>query len=231
MAEERHKGTGNSECQEFNASLGAFLDGEENPSIRRHAEHCSSCGSLLADLELIRSSAKDLPLESPSPRVWSNIRANLAEEGFFHNHESFWKKWVARISLVPSPAPVAALAFALVLAVVLVSRGDLSRKMTPSPSPAPVATSVAPIGLSSVQANLIHTVQQMEESYRARQATLDPSAKQIYEQGLASLNNSIHECLDSLQKQPNNMLAREYLMQAYAQKAEILASALEYGGR
>lgn len=232
MAEERHR-SGNSGCQEFDANLAAFLDGEENTHVRKHAEQCSSCRSLLSDLELIRSAARDLPLESPSPRVWSNIRASLAQEGFFHEHQSFWRKWIAQVSLVTSAAPVAALAFALILAVILIFRGDVQRNGSLSPAPASVtaSASVVPVGLTGVQANLVRTVQEMEENYRTRESLLDPSAKHTYQRGLASLNNSIQECLDSLQKQPNNMLAREYLMHAYAQKAEVLASALEYGGR
>ncbi|MEJ2008270.1 MAG: hypothetical protein P8Z30_08970 [Acidobacteriota bacterium] len=196
-----------------------------------HAEKCSSCRSLLDDLESIRSVAGELPLESPPPRVWSNVRANLAQEGFFRDQESFWRRWFGQASLLTGAAPVAALALALVLAVILIFRGDIQKNVSPSTSPPPVTTAIAPVGLTSVQANLVHTVQQMEENYRAREGSLDPSAKQIYQRGLDSLNSSIHECLDSLQKQPNNMLVREYLMKAYAQKAEVLASALEYGGR
>ncbi len=230
MAEERGKEHERFDCQEFSESLKAYLDGEETRDIRAHAEHCSSCGCLLDDLEFIRSVAKDLPLESPSPRVWSNIRATLDQEGFFHKRESFWRKWTRGASFVPGRAPVAALALALVLAIMLVYKGDLRKGVNSNPASTRV-TATVPLGLSSVQTNLVHTVQAMEESYKAREGLLDPSAKQVYQAGLASLDSSIHECLDSLQKQPHNILVREYLMQAYAQKAEVLASALEYSGR
>lgn len=231
MPEERPEQNRKYGCQEFNASLAAYLEGEENSDLRSHAEQCSACGSLLDDIEVIRSSAKGLPLESPSPRVWSNIRATLDQEGYFRGQESAWRRWTGRIVLGPRMAPVAALAFALVLAVVLLLNGDLHQKVNRAPTLAPVAESTAPAGLSDVQTNLIHTVRGMEENYKAREASLDPSAKQVYQAGLASLDSSIQECMESLQKQPENMLVREYLMQAYAQKAEVLASALEYGGR
>ncbi len=230
MAEERGKGHERFDCQEFDESLMAYLEGEEARDIRAHAEHCSSCGGLLDDLEFIRSTAKDLPLESPSPRVWSNIRATLDQEGFFRTRESFWRKWTRGSSFVPGRAPAAALALAIVLAIMLVYKGDIRKRVNSNPAPTRVAATV-PLGLSSVQTNLVHTVQAMEESYKAREGLLDPNAKQVYQAGLASLDNSIHECLDSLQKQPHNILVREYLMQAYAQKAEVLASALEYSGR
>ena len=218
-------------CQEFEASLAAYLDGEGPADVRRHAEQCQSCGAILGDLEVIRSVVTDWPLESPSPRVWSNIRATLAQEGVFRQPESWWRRWFTPFSLVPRTAPAAALAFALMLAVILVFKGDNHPPGVQQPVQTPAVASIAPAGLTVVQTNLVRTVQAMEANYKAREALLDPSAKQIYQAGLASLNNSIQECLDSLQKQPHNMLVREYLMQAYSQKAGVLASALEYGGR
>ena len=231
MREERPEPNRKFDCQEFNANLAAYLEGEENSDLRSHAEQCSACGILLDDMEAIRSAARELPLESPSPRVWSNIRATLAEEGYIHEQESFWQRWAGRITFGPRMAPVAALAFALTLAIILLFHGDIRQNFNRGPALSPVAESASPVSLSDVQTNLIRTVEGMEENYKAREATLDPSAKQVYRAGLASLDNSIQECMESLQKQPENMLAREYLMQAYAQKAEVLASALEYGGR
>jgi hypothetical protein len=231
MAEERQKESGNFGCQEFDRNLAAYLEGEASADVPVHAEQCSSCGALLDDLDFIRAAAKDMPLESPSPRVWSNIRATLAEEGLIRERKSFWQRWVPSPSLVPRSAPAAALVFALMLAVMMLFRGGIYRNGSQKPAPTPAVATAVPAGLSGVQLNLARTVKAMEENYRAREATLDPSAKRVYQAGLASLNNSIQECLDSLQKQPNNILVREYLMQAYAQKAGVLASALEYGGR
>jgi|YelNatPaOPRAMG01_1025707.scaffolds.fasta_scaffold131419_2 hypothetical protein len=231
MREERQESNRKFGCQEFDANLAAYLEGEENSDLRSHAEECSACGILLDDIEAIRSAARELPLESPSPRVWSNIRATLAQEGYIREQESFWQRWAGRITFGPRMAPVAALAFALTLAIVLLFHGDIQQNVNPAPALPSVAERATPVSLSDVQTNLIRTVQGMEENYKAREASLDPSAKQVYAAGLASLDSSIRECMESLRNQPENMLAREYLMRAYAQKAEVLASALEYGGR
>lgn len=231
MGEERQEQSGVLGCQEFDLRLAAFLEGEASPDVSAHAEQCSSCGALLGDLQMIQDAAKDVPLESPSPRVWSNIRATLAEEGLIREQKSFWRRWVPSVSLVPRSAPAAALGFALMLAIIMLFKGDIQRNGGQNPAPTPAVATAVPTGLSGVQLNVAKTVAAMEENYKASEASLDPSAKQVYRAGLTSLDNSIQECLDSLQKQPHNMLVREYLMQAYAQKAEVLASALEYGGR
>jgi hypothetical protein len=232
MAEERKKETGSFGCPEFDTNLPAFLEGEKSADVRTHAGQCPPCGSLLADIESIRVAARDLPMESPPPRVWSNIRAALAEEGLIRGRQSFWRRWTSSVSLVPRSAPAAALAFALVLAVIMIFKGDLQKNGNRNPALNPVTISnTVPVGLLGVQSNLARTVKEMEANYHTYEASLDPSAKRVYQAGLTSLNNSIQECLDSLQKQPHNTLVRDYLMQAYAQKAEVLASAMEYGGR
>jgi hypothetical protein len=231
MEEEKRKQRAVVGCQEFDLKLAAFLEGEASADVSTHAEQCSSCGSLLSDLQLIRASAKDMPLESPPPRVWSNIRARLAEEGIIREQKSFWRRWVPSVSLVPRSATSTALALALMLAVMMLFKGDIQKVGSQKPVATAVVATAVPVGLSAVQSNLARTVEAMEENYKAHEASLDPSAKQVYRAGLTSLDNSIHECLDSLHKQPHNILVREYLMQAYAQKAEVLASAMEYGGR
>lgn len=232
MTEETRKQAGSFGCREFNANLAAYLEGERHDEVRLHGEECSYCGSLLDDLESIRGAARDLQMESPSSRVWSNIRATLVEEGLIRERQSFWRRWISSVSLVPRTAPAAALAFALMLAVIMVFKGDIENNGSRNPALTPATiSSTGPADLLGVQSNLVRTVQAMEENYKSHEASLDPSAKRVYQAGLASLDNSIHECVDSLQKQPHNTLVRDYLMQAYAQKAEVLASALEYGGR
>ena len=68
-------------CTQFDAELEAYLEGEVRPFVASHAQECSSCSAVLADLQSIRAAARDLPQEEPSPLVWANIRTSLAAEG------------------------------------------------------------------------------------------------------------------------------------------------------
>ncbi len=232
MIEDRREENLKSSCKEFQANLEGYLERQAESGLPPHATECVACGSLLADLTLIQSAARTWPLETPAPRVWSNIRATLEAEGYFRQKRSLWERGFAPFRLFSSAAPVGALVFLMIFAVFLLTRGDLYRRSQPvSSSPAVVATSMAPAALTTVEQNLVQTVEGMEKSYKAREAYLDPSSQKTYERGLTSLDSSIHECLVSLQAQPQNTLARRYLMQAYSEKADILASALEYNGR
>jgi hypothetical protein len=78
---------------------------------------------------------------------------------------------------------------------------------------------------------LERVVDELEETFRAREASLAPDLKATYDNSLISLDTSIRECSDSLEREPGNSLAHEYLLAAYSQKAEVLSSALEFAER
>jgi hypothetical protein len=78
---------------------------------------------------------------------------------------------------------------------------------------------------------LERVVHELEETFRAREGSLAPDLKATYENSLISLDASIRECSDSLEREPDNSLAHEYLLAAYSQKAEVLSSALEFDER
>jgi hypothetical protein len=78
---------------------------------------------------------------------------------------------------------------------------------------------------------LARVVSDLERDFRANEASMAPDLKATYDKSLVSLDGSIQECLDSLQQEPGNTLAHDYLLTAYTRKAEILSSALEFEGR
>ena len=96
-----------------------------------------------------------------------------------------------------------------------------------SPAVAQMASAM-PAGEDSA---LAHVVSDLESSFRANEASMAPDLKATYEKSLVSLDGSIQECLDSLQHEPRNTLAHDYLLTAYTRKAEVLSSALEFEGR
>jgi len=55
--------------------------------------------------------------------------------------------------------------------------------------------------------------------------------KATYRKGLESLDASIEECRASVEREPGDTLARQYLVAAYTQKAEVLATALQFDVR
>jgi hypothetical protein len=219
-------------CAQFAAELEAYGEGEARPFILAHSQDCAPCGALLADLQSIREIARELPGEEPSPVVWANVRASLAAEGAFDATVSGWRQilsWPILQHAVPLGV-LAALVFlgsALTLPSRSIERWAGSDELANSPVVARIASAM-PTGEDGA---LARVVSDLENNFRANEASMAPDLKATYEKSLVSLDGSIHECLDSLQHEPRNTLAHDYLLTAYTRKAEVLSSALEFEGR
>jgi len=216
-------------CAQFDAELEAYLEGDARPFIPSHAQDCARCGALLADFQAIREAARDLPEEEPSRVVWANVRARLEAEGAFGVPVSGWRQILAW-RVFPHAVPLGILATLVILGSLLTLR-DVQRwgNLQGAADSSAVASiaSVLPAG----DVALAHVVSDLERSFRANEASMTPDLKATYEKSLVSLDGSIRECLDSLQHEPRNTLAHDFLLTAYTRKAEVLSSALEFDGR
>jgi hypothetical protein len=212
------------ECDRFELELEAYMEGEIKPSVPAHLSECVFCKVVFEDLIALRTAARELPLEEPSPVVWANIRAQLSAEGAFAEKAGVWG-WIWQLDFLRRPVPVAAFACMLALGCWLTA----PRNNTQLESAASLAASAgeSTVVRSMAWSGLEKAVRELEEAFKAREATLAPDVKATYEHSLNSLDASIRECNDSLQREPGNSLAHEYLFAAYSQKAEVLSSALE----
>lgn len=215
-------------CDRFELELQACLEGENPPFAQAHTRECAFCRVLLDDLEALRTAARELPLENPSPAVWANIRAQLAAEGAFAEKAGAWN-WFWQLDFLRHPLPVAAFACVLAFGCWLTAPRDY-----PAPERAPAltysegGTAVRSTAFMGDSAALERAIRELEVAFKAREGSLAPDVKATYENSLTSLDDSIRECSDSLQREPGNSLVHEYLYAAYSQKAEVLSSALEY---
>jgi hypothetical protein len=218
-------------CSQFDDELEAYLEGEARPFIASHSQDCVPCGALLADLQAIRQAARDLPLEEPSRVVWANVRARLEAEGVFSPPASGWRQ-IMSWRMFPHAVPVGVLAVLVFLGSFLtlpssrIQRWGGSDEAVGSPAVAQITSSPAGEDVA-----LARVVSDLEGNFRANEASMAPDVKATYEKSLVSLDGSIRECLDSLQHEPRNTLAHDYLVTAYTRKAEVLSSALEFDGR
>ncbi len=213
-------------CRLFDLELAAYLEGEDRPALVTHVEECPFCYSILKDLEGIRSAGSEMPLEEPPTRIWTHIRASLIAEGIIRQPEPFWRRWLQgwpAAAGLHNPVAVAALGCLTVLGIGLLKRSSV----LVSGSGGHTARNVDLGDVTSAAAAL----GSMETSYQAQAVSFEPSLKETYQKSLDSLDVEIHECLNSVKQQPDNSLAREYLLAAYEQKAHVLESALDFEGR
>jgi hypothetical protein len=73
------------ECNEFEAMLARWMNGERQPAMQAHLDQCSRCGSLLTDLEAIRVASRDLAADAEPPtRLWPALLSQLRAEGLIY---------------------------------------------------------------------------------------------------------------------------------------------------
>jgi hypothetical protein len=230
MTEERYLKT--AACYQFDIELADCLEGEAKPHVDDHARQCARCGAILADFQQIVALSRQLPPAEPHATIWARVRATLATEGIIHEPAGFLERWLGQLRLAPNPIPLGALGCLAILATLLMGTPAVpDHGETPEGPVTLNAMNSVPIQSASLDSDLSRTIRELENSYNSRARSLDPSVKDTYEKSLRSLNSSIRECRDSLRREPSNALAREFLFTAYTQKAEVLASALEFDVR
>jgi hypothetical protein len=223
-------------CNEFASQIDEWLRGERTAAARTHARECADCRGMADDFSAIANTARDWSLEdvAPSPRLWNSIRAQLQEEGLIGD--------AARhpAPAVP-PAPQIRISnpgwFAGWFA------GALRPALAGGYLAILIAASVLFVGPSGKQINDSQWLARTQRSIKPLNTELDSAENAVFtnlartspvviaslHENLAILDNDIALCEKSVREEPENELARDYLYQAYEQKADLLARMADRG--
>ncbi|HEV2196599.1 MAG TPA: hypothetical protein VGR55_13525 [Candidatus Acidoferrum sp.] len=188
-------------------------------TVRGHVAGCRECQGYIADLETIVSAAQELPAEvEPPSRVWVALRTRLELEGVIKKP----------VTAAPATEPVSwwsgfgqlfrgrALA-TLTVGAVLAAAAVLQLLQTPEHSFLPGIEAVA------------KQVNQQEVDLRNMHLAGGSPVDTALEQNLQEIDSFIADCERHLKEAPQDELAREYLADAYQQKAELLAAMMDRG--
>jgi hypothetical protein len=212
-------------CAELQEVLPELIEGEREAELQAHLRSCQECAELVSDLRAIADQGRTLQAsEEPPARVWQSIEAQLRREGLIrdsHPERPFLvvgsrRRWSPAIWFVPAAA-------ALLLGVAFLLR----------PANPPIAQHPTP-ATSAQQpevANSADTVADVDSTDDS--ALMDevqkhaPAMTAAYRENLQRVNTYISDAQESLQRNPNDDDAKQYLMQAYEQKAMLYDMALD----
>jgi len=218
-------------CTRSQEDIQALIDGNGDGALgpiraaelEQHLERCDACRALERDLRRIRDVADTLGDPAPPDHVWLQIAGRLRQEGRVHDQ----------------PAPIAtnrlqhvwlAIAAALVLAV----GASLVLLMPQFTLPPPGATAQQGNagGADAVQSGvedlrqaerlLQSGVAKLKEGLGSDEAALPASVAVTLDHNLQILDQAIAESSDALQKEPQNIAARNSLFDALQRKISLL---------
>jgi len=209
-------------CSECHRVLPESIEGQRNAELEAHLTSCVACSELVEELNVIARQAAALrEADEPSPRVWNMIEAELRREGVIHPPQprrswlpAFGSGWRPVAWLAPVAAALIAGA-AFLLNPRPTTNSDQAKQVIESP--AVVATG------GKLQAKRPAAEDQQILDAVALQA---PMMKASYEANLNSVNAYIRDAELSVQQDPYDQEARQYLMEAYEQKAMLYDMAL-----
>jgi len=213
------------QCHELENILLHEPDGAMPPAVSQHLEGCAECRALAADLEAIRLGALELPAEEEPPaRVWARVLLQLEAEGLIRGPQFEQAPRRTTVwSLFLRPAFAGSLLGILLLAAGwagLRSRSNVSNfTATEQPAIQPMQPE------ESIQEASLNASETSIESLQQ----LDPNVQAVFKRDLTVVDNAISMCEKSVREQPENDLARESLNDAYQQKAQLLAVAMDRG--
>jgi hypothetical protein len=213
-------------CVELQASLAEMEDGStaaHTSQQRSHLKTCPECSALVAELNLIASTAIELRgANEPSPRVWNSIEIALRHEGLIRPQRasrsllpSFSSRWAwARWAL-----PVAA---ALLITVgVYVRQHSLATQLADNMAKPVVSGNVSGDVSDTAVAGL------NDDDLLQEVAQMSPAMQAQYADNLRHVNDYIRDAKGVVAADPNDEEARRSLMEAYQEKAMLFELAMD----
>ena len=190
-------------------------------AARAHLAGCRHCQEFVSDLAAIVSVANKLPAEvEPPARVWVSLRTQLELEGIIKEpvaapSEESLSWWRGFSGLFRSRALATVMAGALIVAAAILQLRQPSE--LPSSPPPP------DIGQTAKLLN------EQEVDLRNMHLTSTSPVDTALQQDLQQVDDFIADCERHLKEVPRDDLAREYLSDAYQQKAELLSAMMDRG--
>ena len=208
-------------CAEFEQVLPDFLEGTKNRDLEAHLNSCPKCWELVSDLRAITEECKLLRAsEDPSPRLWDSIETTLRREGLIHSAEpqrpflvhTTKRRWAPGAWLTP----VAAL---LLLGIAFFVGRRIHEPVAQQQNPPALAPAFA------TNADIASPDQ--DQQVMAELAKDAPMAEANYQQNLNDVNSYISDLEREVQANPDDLDARQLLMEARQQKEMLYEMALD----
>jgi hypothetical protein len=214
-------------CKDFPIYLEPWMEGQRHPDAQAHVRDCPRCRSLVEDLNFIQASAQEWGAAEVEPpaQLWASLRAQLVEEGLIREEQFAPDAHSSRVGSWFNGLPRLGLATAYLAALIAVAfalSGPVNERINRQRWLAGMQSSTTPVRAHLAKAEQNTNLSSLPDSNPIVTASLQDS--------LAIVDNHIALCEKSVSEEPENELARDFLYDAYQQKADLLAQLSDRGG-
>lgn len=193
------------------------------PAAREHLASCSACKQYVDEVTAIVALAHQFPAEvDPPERVWVSLRNQLESEGVIRETPqavraaSWWGSFADLFrTRVLATASVA---------VLLIAAVGISLR--------PTSTQIMEVAQDEFGPTVSTLNQQETDLANMRLASVGGSVSDVdasLNQNLQQVDAFISDCEHRVHEVPSDQLTREYLANAYQQKAQLLSDMLDRG--
>jgi len=193
------------------------LDAAERAAIAAHLDGCDACRLAARDLDRLRSAARTLGPMTPPDHVWLEVAGQI--------HLETGRK--SDRPAVPRRAAVRQwIGLAAALLIVTLGAYFFLRMTPPAPVPGNVKTDdpVQAIAedLALATQHYEKAIGQLDALAKTSGGALDPAIAQVLQQNLSAVDKAIDESRGAVKSSPDNVTARESLIEALRRKVDVL---------
>ena len=221
---------------------------EQTAEQQAHLKACAACSTLVAELDLIASSASELrAAEEPSPRVWNAIEIALRQEGLIRPQTN--RPFVVRQPVVPQPVGsravssrslssfaagwgwrgwlVPAAAVLLIAVGIFVNQRSLSHQLAKNIVPKATAVRAVDATVAGLNVAGVNMAGLNDDDLLQEVQNQTPAMRAQYVDDLRSANEYIRDAQSTVDANPNDEESRRSLLEAYQQKAMLFEMAMD----
>jgi len=205
-------------CAAFHKLIGERLEGTIRPQDRArleaHLESCAGCRELMEDFNRIAEDARRLDdKKEPSDDVWnailSGVRAVQREERRASARRFAPPRWAYAAGFILLAAAVGLIA----------GLGPWRRAASPALSAEQAFTMAK---LEEAESHYKQAIQALTEALSSGPSVIGSSTAVLFARDLGAVDSAIQACREAVDREPNSVDARVFLLAAYQKKVEIL---------
>jgi hypothetical protein len=192
-------------------------------AARQHLSECHACKHFFVDVTAIVAVAHQFPTEvEPPAHLWTSIRTELVREGTIRgvSSERETAPWWQSFTELFRNRGWATAAVAMVMVLVAFLLGSKPHEQVLQVQEDPYASTVTALSQQE------HDLANMQLASTGETSAVDTSLRQ----NLQQVDEFIADCERRVREVPSDEVAREYLTNAYQQKAQLLSAMMDRGG-